>query len=213
MALLAHNYNVLLLIYEYTCLGSLSHAKIKDLTMGRHTKTKKIGGRCLNQETKWRAIFLKKERKLSNRQIAACCKVSPSTVTNLWEKYNETGSMNERNDRRTGAPRKTTPRKDQALVRASERDRFQTAPQHRRDLITEGARLPASTIKKRLKEGNLNGRVARKKPLISEVNAQARLNYALSKRHSTAEQWLKVLSSDESPFSHFPNCGKVFVRQ
>ena len=77
--------------------------------MGRHKKTKKIGGRRLNDETKWRAIFLQKEGKLSNRQIAACCKVSPSTVTNLWEKYNEIGSMNERNDRRTRAPRKTTP--------------------------------------------------------------------------------------------------------
>ena len=71
-----------------------------------HKKIRKIGGRRLNDETKWRAIFLKKEGKLSNRQIAACCKVSPSTVTNLWEKYNETGSMNERNDRRTGASRK-----------------------------------------------------------------------------------------------------------
>ena len=150
-------------------LNSLSHAKITDLTMGRHKKTKKIGGRRLNDETKRRAIFLKKEGKLSNRQIAACCKVSPSTVTNLWEKY-ETGSMNERNDRRTIAPRKTTPRQDRALVCASERDRFKTAPQHRRDLITEGTCL--STIKRRLKEGNLNGRVARKKPLISEVNCQ-----------------------------------------
>ena len=74
--------------------------------MGRHKKTKKIGGRRLNDETKWRAIFLQKDGKLSNQQIAACCKVSPSTVTNLWEKYNETGSMNERNDRRTRAPRK-----------------------------------------------------------------------------------------------------------
>ena len=46
---------------------------------------------------------------------SACCKVSPSTVTNLWEKYNESGSMNERNDRRTGAPRKTTPRHYRAL--------------------------------------------------------------------------------------------------
>ena len=73
----------------------------------------------MNDETKWRAIFLKKEGKLSNRQIAACYKVSPSTVTNLWEKYNETGSMNERNDRQTGAARKTTPRQDRALVHAS----------------------------------------------------------------------------------------------
>ena len=89
-------------------------------------------------------------------------------------------------------------------MRASERDRFKTAPQHRRDLITEGTRL---------KEGNLNGRVARKKPLISEVNAQARLKYALSKRHWTADQWLKVMWSDESPFSLFPKCGKVYVRR
>ena len=160
MALLPHKYNVLSFIYKYTSLGSLSHAKSKNLTIGRDKKTKKIGGRRLNEEAKWRAILLKKEGKLSNRQIAACCKVSPSAVTNLWEKYNETGSMNEHNDRRTGAPRKTTPRQDRALVRASERDRFKTAPQHRRDLITEGTRLSASTIKRRLKEGDLNGRVA-----------------------------------------------------
>ena len=83
MALLSHKYNVLSFIYKYTSLSSLSHVKIKDLTIGRHKKTKKIGGRRLNDETKWRAIFLKKEGKLSNRQIAACCKVSPSTVTNL----------------------------------------------------------------------------------------------------------------------------------
>ena len=86
-------------------------------------------------------------------------------------------------DRRTEAPRKSTPRQDQALVRASERDRFKTAPQHRCDLIAEGTRLSVSTIKKRLKEGNMNGRVARKNPLICQVNVQARLKYALSKRH------------------------------
>ena len=139
--------------------------------MGRHNKTKKIGGRRLNDETKWRVILLKKDGELSNRQIAARCKVSPSTVTNLWEKYNETGSMNERNDLRTEAPRKTAPKQDLALVCAREQDRFKTAPQHRRDLIAQGTRLSVSTIKRRLKEGNMNGRVAGKKPLISEAHA------------------------------------------
>ena len=110
-------------IYKSTSLSSLSPTKLQDLTMGRHKKTKKIGGRRLKDETRWRAIFLKEGKKLSNRQIAACCKVSPSTVTNVWEKYNESGSMNERNDRRTGAPRKTTPRQD-------------LAPQHRRNQLT-----------------------------------------------------------------------------
>ena len=98
-------------------------------------------------------------------------------------------------------------------MRASERDRFKTAPQHRCDLITEGTRLSVSTIRRRLNEGNLNGRVARKKRLISDVNAQARLKYALSKRHCTADQWLKVMWFDESPFSLFPKCGKVYVRR
>ena len=77
---------------------------------------------------------------------------------------------------------KTTSRKDRAFVHASERDRFQTVPHHRRDLIA-GTRVSVSTIKKRLTEGNMNGRLARKKPLIIEVNVQARLKYALSKRH------------------------------
>ena len=54
--------------------------------------------------------------------------------------------MAERNDRRTGRPRKTTPRQDRALVRSSERDRFKTAPQLRRDLIQEGTELSVSTI-------------------------------------------------------------------
>ena len=50
-----------------TGAGSLSHAKIKDLTIGGRKKTKKIGGRRFNKETKRRAIFLKKEVKLSNQ--------------------------------------------------------------------------------------------------------------------------------------------------
>lgn len=182
--------------------------------MGRKKEAKKTdAGKRLPEETKWCVIFLKKEGQLSNRQIASRCKVSPSTVSNLWAKYRETGSMAERNDKRTGAPRKTTPRQDRALVRASERERFKTAPQLRRDLMEEGTQLSVSTIKRRLGDANLNGRVARKKPLISEANSQARLTYALSKRNWTTEQWMKVMWSDESPFTVFPSCGKVYVRR
>ena len=71
---------MLSLIYKYKSLGNLSHAKIKNLTIGSHKKIKKIGGRRLKEETKWRAILVKKERHLSNWQIAARRKVSSSTV-------------------------------------------------------------------------------------------------------------------------------------
>ena len=72
--------------------------------------------------------------------------------------------MDERNHQRTGAPRKIAPMRDQVLVRASERDRFETAPQHRREQTAEGTRLSVSRIKRLLREGNMNGRVA----IISE---------------------------------------------
>ena len=50
-------------------------------------------------------------------------------------KYKETGNVNERNDRRTGAPRKTMPRQDRALVHSSQRVRFKTAPPHSTEVI------------------------------------------------------------------------------
>ena len=114
--------------------------------MERKKDVKTTAGKRLTEETKWWVIFLKKEGQLSNRQIASRCKVSPLTVSNLWASYRETGSMAERNDRRTRRPRKTTPRQNRALVRSSERDRFETAPQLRRYLIQEGTELSLSTI-------------------------------------------------------------------
>ena len=57
-------------------------------------------------------------------------------------------------------------------VRSSERlNRLKTASQLRRDLIQEGTELSLSAMKVRLGDANLNGRVARKKSLISETNA------------------------------------------
>ena len=59
----------------------------------------------------------------------------------------------------------------------------------------------------------MNGQVGRMKPFISDINAQACLKYALSKRQWTADYWLKVMWSDEIPFNLFPKCGKVYVRR
>ena len=50
-------------MYKSKSLSGLSHAKIQDLTMGRHKKTKNIGERRVKDETKRRAIFLKKKGK------------------------------------------------------------------------------------------------------------------------------------------------------
>ena len=75
----------------------------------------------------------------------------------------------------------------------------------------DGIAVPQETPARRY--SNMNGQVGRMKPFLSEVNAQARLKYALSKRQWTADQWLKVMWSDESPLHLFPKCGKVYVRR
>lgn len=46
--------------------------------------------------------------------------------------------------------KKNRPTQDRALVRECERDRFKTAPKHRREVIAQGKRLSVSTTKKPL---------------------------------------------------------------
>lgn len=57
------------------------------------------------------------------------------------------------------------------------------------------------------------GRVARKKPLISEKNRRARLQFAKTHITWTAEKWSKVVFSDESEFNRFGSDGKSYVRR
>ena len=68
-------------------------------------------------------------------------------------------------------------------------------------------------MKDRLKKANLNGRVARKKPLLTAANRKARFQWAKDHRHLTVEDWKNVIFSDESPFTLFQTSGKQYVRR
>jgi len=61
----------------------------------------------------------------------------------------------------------------------------------------------ARSIRNRLIEGGLSGRIAAKKPLLSEKNRAARLEFAMMHRDWTVEDWKKVLWSDESTVELF----------
>lgn len=62
-------------------------------------------------------------------------------------------------------------------------------------------------------EAGLNGRVARKKPLLSKTQKKKRLEWAKKYRKWTEKDWERVLFSDESPFTLFPTSGKLYVRR
>ena len=73
--------------------------------------------------------------------------------------------------------------------------------------------LSVSTVKSRLRENKLFGRVARKKPLVSKRNLVSRLKFAKQHVHKDLSFWQNVLWTDESKFNRFGSDGKQYVRR
>ena len=73
--------------------------------------------------------------------------------------------------------------------------------------------LSVSTVKSRLHENKLFGRVARKKPLFSKRNLVSRLKFAKQHVHKDLSFWQNVLWTDESMFNRFVSDGKQYVRR
>lgn len=69
------------------------------------------------------------------------------------------------------------------------------------------------TIKRRLINVNLNGRVAARKPLLRPTNKKKRLAWAKEHQQWTPEDWKTVLFTDESKFQVFGSNRRRFVRR
>ena len=108
----------------------------------------------------------------------------------------------------------TTKRDDNYIAQVSTRNRRATVP-----VITSMIRnnfkksVSESTVRRRLKDHGLIGRIAVKKPLLRQVNVKKRLKWAKEHRHWTIAQWKNVLWSDESKFEVFGTKRKIYVRR
>lgn len=110
--------------------------------------------------------------------------------------------------------RKTTARVDRKIHRLSEANRFRTAVDIQSEISPElDTPISVHTIRRRLVEFGLHGRVARKKPYISAKNRKARFLFAKEHIDWTPEQWSKVIFTDESKFNRFGSDGKTYVRR
>ncbi|GJQ83031.1 hypothetical protein Trydic_g10291 [Trypoxylus dichotomus] len=68
---------------------------------------------------------------------------------------------------------------DRRIVRLSKEDPFQTSVQIQRQISAElETPTSVSTVQHRLRQANLYGRVARKKPLVNAKNREKRLKFA-----------------------------------
>jgi transposase len=147
----------------------------------------------------------------SQKYAARKVKVSQSTASRALKRFSETSHDEDRP--RVGRPRLSTPRDDRVLERLSLNNRFRPATRLKEDWEQSGMQAGVHTVRRRLSEFGLSGRVARKKPLLTAIQKARRLAFAKKHASWTAEDWEAVLWTDESPFSIFGECGKTYVRR
>ena len=148
----------------------------------------------------------------SNREIGRRLRISEYCVRQTIKRKEETGSFHDR--KRSGRPRSTTKKEDRYIVINSLRNRRHTAPEIAADFnVHHKTKISTTTVKRRLLDAGLRGRVKVKKPRLTTVHKQKRLTWAKEHKNWTAEDWHKVLWSDESKFEIFGNKRRSFVRR
>ena len=144
------------------------------------------------------------------RKIGEKLKMPFATVQYIVNKWKKTGSIRNRSGR--GRVAKTTYKQDRAILRKAKMDPRISAKAIALELQKEhGVVVSTSTIKRRLNSGGLCGKVAKKKPWISEKNKRKRLQWAREKVGWSLEDWKKVLFSDETKILLFGSDGIVRV--
>ena len=132
-----------------------------------------------------------------------------STVSYTIKRYLETGGNSNR--KRSGRPKATTQSEDKFLRVNSLRDRRLTGQQLQVQLNTGRSKeVSVSTVKRRLRDAGLTGRVAVRKPLLRWQNKKKRLAWPMKHPEWTTENLKKVLWIDESKFEIFGSSRRVF---
>ena len=135
-----------------------------------------------------------------------------ATVNRILERHAATGSLVP--GKSSGAPRKTTPRQDRALLRMVRQDRFLSAralTARMRNLY--GMRAGRTTVNNRLLSRGYWAYRPTTKPLLTANHRRLRLEWAQRWRNLTVAHWQHVIFGDESRFQLYPVDGRLGVRR
>ena len=106
--------------------------------------------------------------------------------------------------KRSGRPKKTTPRADNVMKRQVMKSPTRSAKKIRAELNKASVSVSRRTVSRRLvQEFGLKSRKPAKKPKLTAAMKTKRLQFALQHKDWTTAQWSKVLFSDESTIQQF----------
>ena len=148
---------------------------------------------------------------MSNVSIAKKLHFTEGPIRKFLQRA-KSGEINRRKG--SGRPRLSGEEEDDVLVDLSLDDPFKTAPDLRTDWAKEtGVEASTRTVRRRLVENALPARKPRRKPLMKEATRAKRLAFAREHKNWTAEDWSRVIFSDETWAQLFENGGKRWVRR
>lgn len=157
-------------------------------------------------------VALSENTDMSIRKIAEAVGVGKSSVSRLIKLQDDTGGVETSRKGRCGAKRKTTARDDALIRRISVLDPKKTSSDIKRDILSHGVDVDASTVRRRLLECGRRARRPVKKQLLTPLMMKKRLSWAKKYKDWTVEQWSKVFFSDETHFEVHGHRSK-FVRR
>lgn len=134
------------------------------------------------------------------RDIAAAVGVGKSSVSRIINQQNKFGTLSPKRKSKCGRKRKTTPRTDKFLVRNSKMHPRKTSTDLQRELLATGVSVDSSTVRRRLIEAGRLARTPIRKQLLTPAMKKKRLYWARKYQSWTAQDWNKVVFSDETHF-------------
>lgn len=165
----------------------------------------------LSEDLRNRVIELK-NRGVKQCTIAKSLMISEGAVSKILKKYRTLGATTNRP--KSGRPRKTTPFIEKSIKKISLADPHKSSRQIKEEICDNfNINVTDRTVRRRLCEVGLLGRVAVKKPLLSKRNRKNRIRFAQNHLNWTSQNWNTVLWSDESKFKIFGSDGRSFVRR
>lgn len=167
-----------------------------------------VKNRELSENERSEVIGLWKGRK-STREIAKIVNRPQSTVNSIIQRYKRRGNVADAE--RRGRPKILTDRDKRKIIKDVKSDRAMSLDELT-NKFQENLNISISrnTIRSALHELGYYGRVAKKKPLVSEKNRRKRLFWCYKRRKWTSE-WNQVIFSDESRFEIFNNDSQKWV--